>query len=286
MDDTEKEIVRLFEEIYEARKKCGIIRQKICSSVITQLDQKLKKNLQQTHPYNLTHPQKKLLEELVGEYLNGGNGLSAKILSDGYLYRIAGPIDLYGNINSVIPSNKKLFNLAMEFWNKLYNDSGGGQKWLQLSKYGGDKDYSTYSQISWWTRHIIEDSDMNIIANATRLGLFEDWINQQTYLLRCHTEICTKTPLASVPTIIDAFANSVFYTTENKDDTFEGITINLSQAPLLDLGISEIVLKKIKLSRIEVLPVLIKTEDRQANSHINSKNIRILRSLLDYYLQG
>jgi hypothetical protein len=281
MDTLELKTIELQEEIYEIRKTSGIQRQEIHSTDFYILDKHLKDLLQQTHPYSLAFSQKQLLEAQVPNYQKCGNGLQAQITCEGYLYRIANPIDVFANIKTENFKKEDIYISAMELWNKLNTLSELGTKWLPLSEHG-EKPYWTNGQISWWTRHDLDNTDTSIIENATRLGLFENWVANEIYLLRCKADICTDSPIASVPTIIDAYASVAFYTTENVKNPVEGTTINLSLTPL-NLGISEFVLKKIDLNSIEIKPVSIKSEERRMHSHIVSKDVKMLESLKAYY---
>jgi hypothetical protein len=283
MNDAEAKINELYKQIYDIRKNCGKQRQQIYFSDFEALDKNLRECLQQTHPYEISFPQKKSLGTQVQNYGQGGKGLPAKIPPEGYLYRIANPIDVFTNIKAGNFPNAKIPRLAANLWNRLNNLSQDGRKWLELSEHG-DKPYAACSRISWWTHYDLDDSNTNIIEKANKLGLFENWVDTEIYLLRCKADICVQSSIASVPTIIDAYASSVFYTTENDKNPVEGITINLSQAPDLELGISEVVLKEINLNCLQIKPIRIESGERQVRTHIGSKNLAMLETLKSYYI--
>jgi hypothetical protein len=282
MNDIEVKIIELYEQIYQIRKECGLQRQSNHLTDFQVLDDNLRNYIKQKHPYELTFLQKKSLEEQVQSYRQGGSGLPAKLDSEGYLYRIANQIDIFANTQIVNFSKEKIPVESAKLWNKLNHISKAGKDWLPLSDYG-HKPYKTNNQISWWTHHQLDDSNDNLIEKANRLGLFENWIANEIYLLRCKAHICANSSIASVPTIIDAYASSVFYTTEDSKNPVEGTTINLSQAPHLELGLSEIVLKEIDLNYIEIKPIRIESEHRQSRTHIASKNLKMLECLKSYY---
>jgi hypothetical protein len=279
-----KHTEKLYEEIYKLRGECGRTRQGNWSTDLDLLDRELRTKLKRTHPYTITREDRLSLENKVKAFQNGGNGEKGKITSAGYLYRIANPIDVYSNINRLTVQPEQVAKFARLQWNKInrLSDNGkNGRNWLRLSDFGKIS-YSAYSSISWWTTDRLSSGRANILSATTKLGLFENWIANQSYILRCPIKMSVSSNIVNVPSAIDAFASSVFYTTENSKTPKTGLAIDLSLSPIA-WGANEYVLKKIELRHIEIKPILIPDHHRKKFNTITSDSPEILARLIDYY---
>lgn len=203
-------------------------------------------------------------------------GLPADISGVRYLYRLASPKDLTNNTRWNINVEKVD---AEEAWQRLKILYDNKKDWLQLDDYSHGK-YAGMFNLSWWTNL---DPTNDIFAAANKMGLFTDWVPSRLFLLRCRVKNVEHNLRAFVPTVVDAFPQSVYHPMDEKKGPTHGLTIDLSKWQNLKTGVKEFVLAPVEVQHIDVLPLELTLKKREPYMHINSINVEIWKSLIVYY---
>jgi len=269
---------------YSLRVRCGVNRQpthkinlqKLCAFLQVDLKSIPPAPPHPNHPYELSPEQFKLLADSLVQYQHQCAGAPADISDVEYLYRLASPRDLTNSTGWNIEA-EKVDSIAA--WQRLKILCDNKQDWLQLEDYSRGE-YAGLFQLSWWTDL---DPTSDIFAAAHKMGMFTDWVPPLLFLLRCRVTDVEHNLKAYVPTVLDAFPQSVYHPMDEKTGPTYGLTIDLSDWQNLTTGVKEFVLAPIEVRHIDVLPIELTPQQREPHLGIGYANLEIWKSLIIYY---
>lgn len=261
-------------DLYNLRRDIAENRQKDHFPLYEELHEFLT-SLKKDQPYDLGFEIKKEFEAL-GFYVDEAFGRPAHITNrDDFLYRICSIVDIVNGTEWLKDEETDVAN-----WDQVYKKSNGG--WMPLSKVASGIYKCQPRHFSWWTTLPLSRQD--VIPSAHRIGMTNDWVATQCVILRCPVKHVNEYNLAYVPSVIDAFMQMIFHPTRDATSPPHGITIDLSMYPLtLCPGTDEIVLSKVRVDKIEVLPVNMEKDDRKGQLKVLSDCPTFRDMLKNYY---
>jgi len=274
----------MLQEVYSLRVRRGIHRQPTQKGNLQTLCGFVKNGLgsippSPSHPYELNIGQ---LELLADQLVNCGGqcaGVPVELLDVDHVYRIASPKDLTNSSGWYKDDEKTDAETAWTNLKNEYDNREDLHAWLPLADYASGP-YRGLFNFSWWTPH---EPTGEVFPSAHKMGMFSNWVASLVFLLRCKVKDAEPGLTAFVPTVVDAFPQSVFHPMKDTPKPAHGLAIDLSSGPSLTTGVEEFVLAPIEVSHIDVRPLKLEANTRLRYVDIDERSTQIWEALLSYY---
>jgi hypothetical protein len=265
------------QDLYMLRRDVVQRRQPNHLTFYDNLHNYLKNTLGKDQPYDLLFDLKAKFE-CFAPYVNQRFGPNAHIPpGDGYLYRICTVKDLVSGTTRWLADFEDEPDIAV--WDLI---SGTGlNQWFPLREFGAGTYTCRPRAFSWWTTFPLYS---DVISGAHRIGMTNDWVPFQCFVLRCPTTYVSSMNLACVPSVIDAFMQKIFHATRDSTSPWYGVTIDLSMFPeTIFPGIDELMLPAVDVNQLDVLAIEANDVYCAGKNNVTSNDPILLDMLAEYY---
>jgi hypothetical protein len=272
-------------DIHKRRQDCGKRLQQTYGIFLDMIDCVLTNQVKVEHPYALSDAQLCDLDKKTKLFSLGAIGDRATIPGEKYIYRMVGQGHLSKYVRFKWP---EIRNNPKQLWDTLMVRSNYGKDWLKLQEFtegGPEHPYpgagvNCWFDCTWWTTLPL---DGDVILGGYTIGMFSEWIDNNTIIMRASIKEVESLGIAHVPTVIDGFPRPVFQPTEESSGPGSGITINLANYKKPAKGVEEFAVNPFKVKFIEIKPIELKSGDRDRRPDISKDDPEVLQSLLSYY---
>lgn len=271
----------LQKEIYERRQACGRRLQPSYAQFLDMVNCVLTRQLNAPHPYRLHSDQITALGRQTKLFALGGIGDQATLGGEEFIYRVFKK----GHLKDTVKFKWDEHRNPTKLWSWMMMKSPKGEPWVNLADFVENTypvdDVERWFNCTWWTTFPL---DRDVIVGAYTIGMFREWIDDEVYIMRAAVRNVEPLEVAHVPTVIDALMQPVFHPTKEPLPRSGGVTINLSAYKKPKQGVSEFLIKPLKVEVIQIKPVRIKDSATQSHyDEISLNDPLVLQSLVAYY---